>query len=285
MALTHITNLAESFAKQLVGQEKNRLDGVRAAGTANAAVTTSPTEDRFTPSTQINSTLGAAQEVGLFQVSQFSFIAALETTQLQAIQNPAPAQVAPVAEANTGAAQPATPVNLNAFTTAATQAAANTAGQISPVASTQNQIQLFNQALAALGLNNNDILKLDQIATLVNAFSPTAFTDLINQFRALAQQAAQLTAANPHAGTSANFGGYQVEGLSIQFTGVQETLVGGTARTGGQGGGTQLTVASLQIESVQFTLRNGAGQAVNVLAPQLNTSAASTSQKAQGAAA
>src|SRR5882762_5350391 len=115
MALTGITNLAESFAKQLVGQEKNRQDGVRAAGTANAAVTTSPTEDRFTPSTQINSTLGAAQEAGFFQVSQFSFIAALETTQLQANQNPAPA-----AEANTGAAQPATPGNLNAFTTAAT---------------------------------------------------------------------------------------------------------------------------------------------------------------------
>jgi len=285
MALTGITNLVESFAKQLVGQEKNRLDGVRAAGTANAAVATTPTGDRFTPSTQINSTLGAAQEAGLFQVSQFSFVAALEITQLQANQNPAPAQVAPVAEATTAAAQPAIAANLNAFTAASTQAAATTAGQAVPAASTQNQLQVFNQALAALGLNNNDILKLDQIATLVNAFSPTAFTDLINQFRALAQQAAQLSAANARTGTGANSGGYQVAGLSIRFAGVQEALATGAAQGGPQGGGTQLTVANLQIESVQFTLSNGAGQAVNVLAPQPNTTAAGTGQEAQVAAA
>jgi len=45
----------------------------------------------------------------------------------------------------------------------------------------QNQLQQLNIALEALGLSATDISKVDQIAALVNEFSPTAYTNLVYQ--------------------------------------------------------------------------------------------------------
>lgn len=280
MALISIANIVGSITNQLLGQGNDSQEEAQGPATANTSGLTTLTEDSFTPSNISNSPQGAAQEAGLFQVSPLALFAATadslasQTTQPQANQNSAPAQAAPGAATNTDAVPPVTTENFDGLTTATTQASASTAVQSAPAVNAQGQIQSFNQALAALGLSNSDIQKLDQIATLVNIFSPTAFNDLIRQFQALAQQSAQLSAVSIPASSAANSSGYQVHGLSLQFTGPQQSSSTSATPGGSQGGGIQVAPASLQLGRVQFTLTNGAGQSANVLAPQQKTGAA-----------
>jgi hypothetical protein len=274
MALTSIANIVESITNPSVGQGTDSQQGAQAAGTANSSAPAALIQDSFTPSNQTNSPQAAAQEAGLFQVSQLALFAATasslasQTTQPQANQNPAPAQVAQVATTIASVAPTVTTNNFNGLTTATTQVSAAEAVQTAPVAKPPAQIPAFNQALTALGLTNNDIQRLDQIATLVNVFSPTAFNDLIGQFQALAQQAAQLSAVNISGSSPANSGGYQVQGLSIQFSSSQQSSNAGIAQGGRQGGGTQTAQPSLQLGGVQITLTNAAGQSAKVQVQQ-----------------
>jgi hypothetical protein len=245
MALSSIANLNESFANQTVGHGKDAQAVTNSGGTSTSAPLTTPIVDSFTQSPTGNSGPGSAQEAGLFQVKLFPVLATFDTTQPQSNQNPTTAQIAPVAATSGGD-----------VVTATTPAAVATP----PAVGTHNQIQAFNQALAALGLTNIDILRLDQIATLVNSFNPAAFTDLISQLQALAQQAAQKPAPNSPL-ASANSGSNQVQGLSLHFSGAQTSLNVGVG---------------LRLERVQFILTNGPGQAVNVLAAQNANTAAKT---------
>jgi hypothetical protein len=253
-------------------------------------------QDSFIPSTPNNSAQSAAQEAGLFQVSQvaLSAVAAnilISQTAPAADQNAAPALVAPDPATHAGAPQTAAAANPNPPATAAqqvaanptVQAAANTAG----TANIQDQLQALNSALAALGLSNNDISQIDRIAALIQDFSPTAFTSLVYQLEALANQVTQQTPANTAANTAtnanANGGGFQVQELAIKFAGLQETVNAGGGNGAGQGGGAnkiQITAASLQIEEVQFTLANGNGQILQVQAPQQNASGATGTAQA-----
>jgi len=63
------------------------------------------------------------------------------------------------------------------------------------IASVELQLQTLNNTLAALGLDETDIERVDQIASLINDFNPAAFTSLAYQLEALAQNAAQQSAA------------------------------------------------------------------------------------------
>jgi hypothetical protein len=54
----------------------------------------------------------------------------------------------------------------------------------------QHQLQLLNNALAALGLNSTDIQKIDSIAGVIGDFQPTRFANLAFELQALAQQSA-----------------------------------------------------------------------------------------------
>jgi hypothetical protein len=273
MALTGLTNLAESYANQLEGQGQTTLQGELNSIISNAAAPATPIEDVFTPSVATNT----AQDAGLFQISQFS----LFPGQQSAASIPPSAQAISLPQANTDTAQPAIPVTDLTASPGAQAVAALPSPNVPP-ANHQNRIQFFNEALTALGLQNNDIQKLDQIATLVNDFSPTAFSDLISQFRALAQQQGQLTASASAPGANAVSGGFQVQALAIQFAGSQNQPGPGGNQTGSQSDG---TAAGLQIEGLQFSLLNGAGQTVNLLAPLPNTTAAGTTQKIRGATA
>jgi len=243
MALTSIANIVESIANQFVGQGNESQQVTQSAGAATATAAPVAAEDRFTPSGQNNSPQSAAQEAGLFQVGQLPVLSAqagplaLEATQLAPNSNPATAQTAPATY-------------------------------------TQSQIQAFNQALAAIGLNSNDIQKLDQIATLVNVFSPTAFSDLIGQFQALARQAAQLSAANTSAGSKENSGGFQIQRLSLQFDGSQQSPNAVAGPSGAEGAASQPAPGNLQFGRLQLTLTNEAGLSANVFAPQQNPNAA-----------
>lgn len=262
MALTSIVNIVQNLARESLGQGTDSQQGAQAAVSSNNSGLTTLIQDIFTPSNPQNSSLGAAQEAGLFQVSQLALVAAatgtlaLQSTPPQTDVNPAPA---PVAASNVNVILPVSTANSNGLASAVAPA------QTAPPAGTQGQILAFNQALTALGLNSNDIEKLDQIATLVNLFSPTAFNDLIRQFQALAQQAAQLSAVNAPASSTAKSSAYQVQELNIQFNGSQPSS---------NAAGLQGATNGLLLGGVQFTLANGSGQIANVQSPQKPAGAA-----------
>jgi hypothetical protein len=262
MALTRIVNIVQSLSKESLAQGTDNPQAAQLAASTSSSRLSALIQDSFTPSNQTSSTQGAAQEAGLFQVSPLALAAleagslALQAAQPQASATPSPEQNAPPAPANPGATLPSATVDLNA--PAAAQPSPAPVQTVS-VVNTPSQILAFNQALAALGLNNNDIEKLDQIATLVNLFSPTAFNDLIRQFQALAQQAAQLSAVNASGTSTSNAGAYQVQALSLQFNKPQTSSNAATLAS---------AIGGLQLGTVQFTLANSSGQPASVQAPQ-----------------
>ncbi len=293
MPVEGIANLVQNVADQLFGQNQEKQAGTIPLGTGRAA-DPAVSEDTFTPSAQNNSAQTTAQDAGIFQVSQVALTEVtanilFEQLTPNANQNGAPAQAASGTKTNTGTAQTAvtlrnsTPANAEQGATSTAAAAANV----------QVQIQALNAALPALGLSNAEIQQIDRIASLIHDFNPAAYTNLVNQFEALAQQAAQQSAADAAAdasatattgaATSANGGGFQVQEIFIHFTGLQETVNNAATIGGGQGATAnsfQITAASLQIEEVQITLANGNGQTAQVRAPQQTTSAGTTNQQA-----
>jgi hypothetical protein len=154
----------------------------------------------------------------------------------------------------------------------------------------QVEIQALNAALPALGLTNAQIQQIDRIASLVHNFNPAAYTNLVNQFEALAQGAAQQSAAYAPAGTAAptiagagaNGGGFQVRDIFFHLTGAQGAV--NSAETSGSGQGSaannaQTGAATLQIDLVQFTVSNSSGQTIQVQTPQQNTTAGTSSRQ------
>jgi hypothetical protein len=176
------------------------------------------TEDTFTPSSQNSSAQATEQDAGIFQVSKGALAAItahilFAPTTPNANQNGAPAQAAATNSTTSGNAAQQVAAALAAQ--AATAAAAATTN-------VQDQLQALNAALPVLGLSTSDILQIDRVATLDHNFSPTTYTDLVNQFEALAQLATQQSTAsaaanatsaaspnptaNTNAGTNANGG-------------------------------------------------------------------------------
>jgi hypothetical protein len=293
MAVEVIGNHVQNLADQLFGQKRETPAGTRILRTGREG-NGAATEDTFTPSMQDNSGQATAQDAGLFQVSHVALTEVtanflFEQTAPKTSQNGAPAPGAPAAASDAGTAQAPAP-NTNTPAIAAQQDAATPAAQAAtgaaPTLTEQVQLQTLNAALPALGLSYNEIHEIDRIASLIHDFNPAAYSDLVNQFEALAQQAAQQSAAlaaanagaaaspNTPAGTSANGGGFQVQDVFIHFTGFQETVNNTTASRGGQGPASnniQITASTLQIEQARFTLANGNGQTVQVQTPQQNT--------------
>jgi len=196
MAVEGIGNLAQILTHQLRQQTLGARAGVNTQGTGNAD-NTAVTEDTFTPSAQNNFTQATAQDAGIFQVSQGALTAV--TAKLlfaHANANGAPSgvsvQPASAANPNPGNAQPAV---------------AALAGQAPPVkavpaTNVQQQIQFLNAALPALRLSKVEIQEIDRLAAQIQNFNPAAYTDLINQFEALAQHATRQDAANAAANAS-----------------------------------------------------------------------------------
>lgn len=194
MAVEGIGNLAQVLTHQLRQQTLGSRAGVATQGAGNAD-NAAVTEDTFTPSTQNSFTQATAQDAGIFRVSQGALTTV--TTKLlfaHANANGTPsgvsAQPAPGATPNAGDTQPAA-----------------LAGQAPPVkavpaTNVQQQIQFLNAALPALRLSKVEIQEIDRLAAQIQNFNPAAYTDLINQFEALAQQATQQGAANSAANAS-----------------------------------------------------------------------------------
>ncbi len=232
-------------------------------------------EDTFTPSTQNGSDQPAAQDVGLFQFAPGT---------LTAIQTSSTRQTAIGAPAIASTAQAAAPTKAGTTGISGQSAtgspAAQSAASAASATNIQLQIQSLNASLPALGLTNTEINQIDRIASLVQNFNPAAYANLVSQFEALAQNSRSSASAittllpatysAPNAANSTNGAGYQVQNVSIKFTGY--TKPGNSSFAGGGGKNSdgnppQSNSAGLQIGQVQFTLINGRGQTVQVQAP------------------
>jgi hypothetical protein len=175
--------------------------------------TPAATGDQFTLSAQ-----NAAQAAGLFTVNQVTlFSAAADALLAQGAAAPAnPANTTTPAANSTASptaqelaaanAVAALPTLAAATAATANAAAVNAAGAPATTTSIAQQLQTLNSALAALGLSQADINKIDSVAGFINDFNPTAFTNLANQLEALAHQqtAASQTASNAPATANAS---------------------------------------------------------------------------------
>ncbi|HLK05774.1 MAG TPA: hypothetical protein VKT53_15155 [Candidatus Acidoferrum sp.] len=278
MSLIGLVNLAEKLFNQTQGNsnEDTGPASKAAKGIATQSAQAKPS-DEFRPSAG-----NPANEAGLFQVSQASVFTAAASVLLVQGENTAPAagpaagpaattkaSDAPVATTNTNTPPaPATNTETAAAPAATTNVTNTGAAQI------QTELQSLNAALAALGLNTDEIAAIDRVAQLIKDFSPAAFTSLVSQLKVLAQDTAQPAATAPAntattggatGGTQA--GGFSIQQLSINFAGINETVQ--------KGGNTlQISAFQLQVSEVNLTLNNGAtGQTATIQAPQAATPA------------
>ena len=185
------------------------------------------------------------------------------------------------------------------------------ASSITSSSNTQAQLLTLNAALVALGLNAQEIAQIDQIAGIVNDFSPLAYTSLVYQLEAAAQAAAAQAGTSPASATngpagnsqaatpvfaatntsatpaSISGGAFQLQGLVIRFSGVQVTT--NTPLSNAQGlpaNTSQTTAFNLQIEEVNLALVNHNGQSLVLQAtPQAAAPANGTAGSATLAAA
>jgi len=205
MAVEGIGNLAQALADQVRQQSLDSPPGAITPGTGNAD-NAAATGDTFTPSAQTNSAPATAQEAGIFQVSQGALTAVTANilfaqAALNASQSGASAQATSPATSNAGDTQPAAPANSNIPANLGQLFAATPAGQAPhaqpvPATNVQEQVQALNAALPTLGLSKVQIQEIDNLATQKQNFNPAAYTTLVSQFEALAQQAPQQGAAN-----------------------------------------------------------------------------------------
>jgi hypothetical protein len=274
MPVENISGLIQNLSDQLSGPAPNSNVQKGLLGQASS-VTPAVVEDTFTPSAQNGSALTPAQDASLFQFAPRTLTAnqnnAANPPTHRAIPLLGPAQGVATTDpgANRLAAQPQT-----------TPPGVPATNSVASTAKVQLQIQSLNAALPALGLSNTEINQIDRIATLVQNFNPAAYANLVSQFEALAQNSGSATPANalllPNAsgsnssGNSASTVGFQVQGISLQFTG--STQAGNSSFAGGGGKNTdgsspQSNSAGVQIAKVQFTLVNGNGQTAQIQTP------------------
>jgi hypothetical protein len=307
MSLTAIVNLAERILNNSSkGSGDSNLSPKQSKPVATVSAE-SNSGDQFTPS--------VANEVdaGLFQVTQISLLSAAAEFFLSRTNSPQANSPVVRAEAPLGATAtpaislPTTPAAQNSPQTLAsttntvpagssTLSAAPTATASAPLPSSTistansslSQLQSLNNALSALGLDPTELAQVDRIASLIQDFSPLAFTSLVYQIEALANadtsQSVAAASSSSNAGTAATTGnasgvnatgGFQVSELAIKFSGLQESIapVGANGQSGSPS--IQLSAFNLQVQEVNLTLTNQAGQSVQVSAPKTTTSAAS----------
>lgn len=212
MAVEGITSLAQDLADQL-HQQLSTLQARANTQVAGNADNVAANEDNFTPSTRNSSAQAAAQDAGLFQVNQGTLTTVatnllFELTSPGAANSGVPAQAGSVTPANADNVQAAPAANSNAAANpgqlfAPTRPRQEPAPKAAPSTNLQEKVQALNADLPALGLSKVEIQEIDTLATQIQNFNPAAYTAMINQFEALAQQATQQRAANEAANASA----------------------------------------------------------------------------------
>jgi hypothetical protein len=194
--------------------------------------------DRYTPSSPASGSQPAPSSVSL-QLEQFSFSAL----------NVAASAVAP----STG-------------TPPATTAPAATKPAATTTPASTDPLQSVNSSLAAIGLSSPEIQAFDQFAHLIQQFSPAAFKDLANQINGLASQTAAPTSGSSALSSAAP--GFQLTELSVNFSGIQESVTSPAQQQAGTATVEQLSAYQLQIQEVRVSLTDQSGQAAQLQVPQ-----------------
>src|SRR5271165_3518038 len=185
MAHIGIINLAERLLSQSQAQESSPStpQNPQAVSTPSATPAPAPTlpgTDQFTASTQSNASDATAQAAGLFSVKTLSLFTAAANFILGT-----PSASAPTAPTLTFIPPPS----------------------VALIAAVNSQLQSLNDALAALGLSQQDITVIDRIASALQDFNPTTYTDLLYQLEGLAQSHAPQVTSAPATVTSATGSG------------------------------------------------------------------------------
>lgn len=264
MALIGLVNLAERLFNQTQGNPNQDSGLTTKSPKANASEATQlKPSDEFKPSNR-----NAANEAGLFHVSQASVFTTAATVLLVQRENTPPA----ANNATTAAATTANPAADGTTNSAGAAAPAAAASAVTTgAAQIQTELQSLNAALISLGLSTDEIAAIDRVAQLIKNFSPAAFTSLVNQLNVLAQDTAQPAATTNTAATTAattggtQTGGFSIQALSINFSGINETVQHG-------GNTLQISAFQLQVSEVNLTLTNATtGQTAQISAPQTAT--------------
>lgn len=222
MSVTGLTRLSELALNQSIAQGTTAPPQGQPAQPPILTASAVPI-DTFTSSAQTGTVQGLAEAAGIFQASLF--VPASTTASNAAPQTLLP----PSGRAAAVAETPQTPVtgadavqigaaNPNTQTTAksapgapappktgpaGTGSQAPTAQKIPPpsatgaAATTQGELLALNAELSSLGLSDNDIQYIDSLASTTNEFSPTSYSNLVQQFQAqTSAQSTVTTAAN-----------------------------------------------------------------------------------------
>jgi len=209
MAHIGIINLAERLLSQSQAQESSPStpQNPQAVSTPSATPAPAPTlpgTDQFTASTQSNASDATAQAAGLFSVKTLSLFTAAANFILGTPSASAPGN--PSAAGQRNAATSATTAVIAAAPTTPTLTFIPPPS-VALIAAVNSQLQSLNDALAALGLSQQDITVIDRIASALQDFNPTTYTDLLYQLEGLAQSHAPQVTSAPATVTSATGSG------------------------------------------------------------------------------
>jgi trimeric autotransporter adhesin len=267
-------------------------------------------EDRFTPSQAASQDAGLFQvsQLNFFSAAAEFFLAQSTAAPNPAVASQ-PASSATSSTSNTPVKSSSPVASIPSAPPAPliTPQNVSSSGSTSGTSASQGASGLdeLNKALSALGLNSDQVNAFDQVAGLIKAFSPDAFKSLVSQLQNLAHansaavpssasasaagntSSAAAGAATPASATSGAStpastatpspstasvpaSGFQVQELSIKFSGLQETLSQSSAVNGQTSNSSvQLSAFSLQIQEVNLTLANNAsGQSIQLTATQ-----------------
>ena len=199
MSVTSVVNLSDGLLGQPTTPE---TQGLFAGGNGSSGPPVSALpQDQFTPSSQTETTESTAQAAGIFSAPKTSALPSKATSVFasnasatnissdlsQTGSTDGAQSGVETASAGAGAASDAGAAPA-ADSQGVPDSAASTATSQGSVAQ-QTQLNTLNNALAALGLSAADIQKIDQIASLNNDYDPAAFTSLVYQLEAQAQNA------------------------------------------------------------------------------------------------
>jgi hypothetical protein len=191
MSVTGISGLAELLANQVSSQ--STASGQNPQPAAQSGPAQSPPApalplDTFTPSSQNNSAVAPAQDAGLFELTQANLSFAVSNALSGQATVPEAASAAPLV-------QPREEVQAPAPAAAPPQATTNASA--SAAVNNQAELQSLNTVLLGLGLSNDAIQNIDQIASSIGEFNPTVYASLIQQYTAqLARQSGNVAVAN-----------------------------------------------------------------------------------------
>lgn len=193
MSSVSLVSLSERLLNQNAAQGQDVQASQKSSTPQDNQEALNVAQDQFTPSAQNNRAQTSAQAAGLFSVPQSQLFSPAANSLLQQVPSSPTNQ-------NSAAGQPITPP-IQPGQISSAVAPQPTTAPTTDSTYTQQQLQPLNEALVSLGLSQQDIQKLDQIAAISSDFSPAAFTALAYQMEELAQQSSQ--AATSTASTTA----------------------------------------------------------------------------------